>query len=141
VRSSTLAKHVAELTLTKKANDVVIMDLRTLSPVADFFVICSAESDIQARAIADAVEEGMEKEGSRPWHKEKGSLHWIVLDYVDVVLHIFHKHTRTFYNLEKLWGDARITSIGDPAKPPVRSAARQTRRSTGPAKLVKKAAP
>ncbi len=141
MRSSTLAKHVAELTLTKKANDVVIMDLRTLSPVADFFVICSAESDIQARAIADAVEEGMEKQGSRPWHKEKGSLNWIVLDYVDVVLHIFHKHTRSFYNLEKLWGDARITSVGDAVKPPVHSAPRQTRRGANAAKLVKKAAP
>jgi ribosome-associated protein len=139
VRSSTLAKHVAELTLTKKAIDVVIMDLRKLSPVADFFVICSAESDVQARAIADAVEEGMVKEGSRPWHKEKSSLNWIVLDYVDVVLHIFHKHTRSFYNLEKLWGDARITSLSDDVKPPVRSDTRKTRRT--PAKLVKKAAP
>lgn len=141
MRSPTLAKHVAELTLTKKANDVVIMDLRKLSPVADFFVICSADSDIQARAISEAVEEGMEKKGSRPWHKEKGSLNWIVLDYVDVVLHIFHKHTRSYYNLEKLWGDAKITTIGEGMKPPVRSRTRQIRRTATPAKLAKKAAP
>ena len=91
------------MTLTKKANDVVVMDLRKLSPVADFFVICSADSDVQVKAIADAVEDGMEERGVAPWHREAGSMNWFVLDYVDVVLHVFHKDTRKYYSLEKLW--------------------------------------
>ena len=124
MRSSTLAKKVADLTLTKKAHDVVTMDLRTLTSVADFFVVCSADSEIQMRAIAEAVEEGMEREGVRAWHREMGSAHWVLLDYVDVVLHVFHKHTRQFYNLEKLWGDAKIQRVSGDAPP-------RARRTTG----------
>jgi len=103
------------MTLTKKAGDVVIMDLRKLSPVADFFVICSADSDIQVRAIADAVQEGMEGKGVELWHRETGSMNWCVLDYVDVVLHVFHRNTRSYYNLEKLWGDAKIKRVSEDA--------------------------
>ena len=116
MRPPTLAKKIAELTLTKKASEVVTMDLRGLTSMADFFVVCSADSDVQIKAIADAVEEGLEKQGVAPWHKESGSTNWVLLDYVDVVLHVFHKHTRPFYSLEKLWGDARIRRIGEKAK-------------------------
>jgi ribosome-associated protein len=105
------------MTLIKKANDVIVMDLRKLSPVADYFVICSADSDTQVKAIADAVEEGMEKKGVNLWHREAGSLNWFVLDYVDVVLHVFHKNTRSHYSLERLWGDARIKRIGEDKAP------------------------
>lgn len=113
VRASTLAKTIARLTLTKKAQNVMTMDLRGLTSMADYFIVCSGESDIQVKAIADAVEEGMEKEGAKPWHREAGSANWILLDFVDVVLHVFHKNTRSFYNLEKLWGDAKIESVTD----------------------------
>ena len=113
MRPSTLARKIAALTLLRKAHDLVIMDLRKLTSMTDFFVICSADSDVQVKAIADAVEEGMEKEGSVPWHREAGSANWILMDYVDVVLHIFHRHTRTFYNLEKLWGDAKVQRVTD----------------------------
>lgn len=113
MRSPTLAKRIASLALTKKAHDVTIMDLRKVTSMTDFFVICSADSDIQVRAIADAVEEGLEKKGSTVWHREAGSLNWVLLDYVDVVLHVFHKNTRSFYNLEKLWGDAEIEHVAD----------------------------
>lgn len=84
MRAPTLAKRIAELTLSKKAHDVVIMDLRGLTSIADFFVVCSADSDVQIRAIADAVEEGMDKKGSVPWHRESGSANW-VLDRKSVV--------------------------------------------------------
>jgi len=143
VRSSTLAKYVAELTLTKKAYDVVVMDLRQISPVADFFVICSADSDVQVKAIADVVEEGMEKRGALPWHKEVTSINWVVLDYVDVVLHVFHKHTRSFFNLEKLWGDAKMTWFGDKRAKPASKRVRSTRagRSRRTMKTSRKAAP
>lgn len=129
MRSSTLAKRVAALALTKKAHDLVIMDLRSLSTVTDFFVICSADSEVQARAIADVVDEGLEKHGTRPWHRESGSSHWILLDYVDVVLHVFHTHTRQFYNLEKLWGDAKIQHISDDVPARLRRTAGSTPRT------------
>jgi len=117
LRSSLLAKKIASLTLTKKAFDVVVMDLRKVTPMTDFFVVCSADSDIQIRAIADAVEDGLDVKGLSAWHREAGSAQWILLDYVDVVLHVFHKTTRTFYNLEKLWGDATITKVTDKSSP------------------------
>jgi ribosome-associated protein len=125
VKSAALARKIAELTLTKKAEDVVIMDLRGLTTMSDFFVLCSGDSDVQVRAIADAVEDGMKKRGEAAWHRESGSVNWVLLDFVDVVLHVFHKNTRPFYSLEKLWGDAKIEEIVDEPKsvPSKRSAA------------------
>lgn len=132
MRAPTLAKNIAQLAMSKKAADVVIMDLRGLTSMTDFFVICSADSDVQIRAIADAVEEGTGKKGESPWHRESGSPNWVLLDFVDVVLHIFHKNTRAFYNLEKLWGDAAIEAVEDTAAPqkPAKRAARSTSRSS-----------
>jgi len=115
LRSTILAKNIAGFTLSKKAQDVVVMDLRGLTSMADYFVVCSADSDVQMKAIANAAEEGMAAKGVGVWHRESGSAHWILLDYVDVVLHIFHKHTRGFYNLEKLWGDAKISTVRESA--------------------------
>ena len=129
MRSSTLANRIAALALTRKAADIVTMDLRGISSVADFFVVCSGDSDIQVKAIADAVEEGVDKEGVFPWHRETGSPHWVVIDYVDVVAHIFHKTTRSFYNLEKLWGDAKITQVDDTPEPRGRTARTPVRRT------------
>jgi ribosome-associated protein len=128
LNSTTLAKAIARRTLTKKAGDVVIMDLRGLTSMADYFIVCSADSDVQIKAIADAVEEGMEAKGVGAWHKELGSPNWVLLDYVDVVLHIFHRNTRPYYNLEKLWGDARMSRLKDqPPAPGTRSTVRQPR--------------
>ncbi len=118
MKTPTLAKNIAKLTLTKKAADVVLMDLRGLTTMCDFFVVCSADSDAQMKAIADAVEEGLEKKGASPWHREAGSAQWILLDYVDVVLHIFHKNARPYYNLEKLWGDAEMERVSDNGRLP-----------------------
>ncbi len=131
MRAPLLAKRIAELTLSKKAHDVVIMDLRGLTSIADFFVVCSADSDLQVRAIADAVEVGMDKKGSVPWHRESGSANWVLLDYVDVVLHVFHKNTRPFYNLEKLWGDAVFERIGDEKPSKAKAHSRSPRRTPG----------
>ncbi|HMK38829.1 MAG TPA: ribosome silencing factor [Bacteroidota bacterium] len=127
MNSPALARAVARLALSKKAGDVVTMDLRGLTSMADFFVVCSADSDVQIRAIADAVDEGMLAKGTAPWHRESGSSSWVLLDFVDVVVHIFHRNTRAFYNLEKLWGDAKITRITDAA--PGRAPARRTARA------------
>jgi ribosome-associated protein len=127
LRSSTLARKIARLTLTKKSDDVIIMDLRTLTPMADFFVICSADSDVQMKAIAEGVEEGLEKLGAFPWHKESGSANWILLDYVDVILHVFHKNIRSFYSLERLWGDAKFMYVSEDGKLATRRPSRASR--------------
>lgn len=120
----TLAKKIARLTLTKKANNVVLMDLRKLTDVTDFFVISSADSDVQVKAIADAVADGMDELGVPIWHREGLSQRqWILLDYVDVVVHVFHKDVRSFYALEKLWGDAVVEKVEDAV--PARKATRK----------------
>jgi ribosome-associated protein len=113
----TLAKKIAALALTKKAADVVLMDLRKLTDMTDFFVVCSGDSDVQVKAIADAIIDGTEKSGIDVWHKEGISQRqWVLLDYVDVVVHVFHKEARKFYGLEKLWGDAKFEEIMDEQK-------------------------
>lgn len=115
----TVAKRIADLMISKKAIDVVILDLKKLTSATDYFVICSADSDIQVKAIADSVETGMESLSEYVWHKEGyHALRWIVLDYVDVVVHIFHKEERSFYNLDRLWGDAKRTDVQDPLATP-----------------------
>ncbi len=134
MKSPMLASAIAKLALTKKAHDVVVMDLRPLTSMTDFFVVCSADSETQIKAIADAVIDGTEKSGTAPWHKETGSAHWVLLDYSDVVLHIFHKNTRPYYNLEKLWGDAKIKKVED--KAPVKST--RSRKSSRKSSVRKK---
>jgi len=92
------------------------MDLRKVTDMADFFVVCSADSDVQVKAVADAIAMGTEELGMSPWHREGLSQRqWVLLDYVDVVVHIFHKETRRYYGIEKLWGDAKIEVIEDDA--------------------------
>ena len=87
--------------LSKKGSDVVLLDLKKLSHATDYFVICAADSDTQVRAIADAVRGGIEEKGVPLYHDEGyHALTWVILDYVDVVAHVFHKESRSFYNLE-----------------------------------------
>ncbi len=113
-RSITLAKRIAKLSLSKKAEDIVILDLRKLTSVTDFFVICSGNSDKQVKAITDVITDELKKINIKPWHKEGYQyLQWVLVDYVDVVAHIFQKDTRAFYSLERLWGDAKITHLND----------------------------
>ena len=133
----TLAKRIADLMISKKAQDVVILDLKKLTSAADYFVICTADSDTQVRAIADAVRDGMEESDERVWHYEGyQALKWIVLDYVDVVAHIFYKEDRSFYNLERLWGDAKKTEVKDTLAAP-KPAAKKARTTTRTSKKKK----
>jgi ribosome-associated protein len=112
--SRTLAKRIAEFILSRKGDDVVLMDLTKLAGPANYFVLCSAESDTQVRAIADAVRTGTNDIGVSLWHMEGlQALSWVLLDYVDVVVHIFQKETRSFYHLERLWSDAKIYPVED----------------------------
>lgn len=112
--SQKLALKIADLILQKKGSRIVVMDLRELTTVTDFFVVCSVSSDTQVKAIADHIKEGTKKMDEGPWHKEGYlNLSWVLLDFVDVVVHIFLEDTRRFYNLEGLWADAQITEVKD----------------------------
>lgn len=109
-----LVDETVELLLAKKGTDLKILDLRELTAIADYFVICSADSDIQVKALADNVNKELSKRGIKCYHKEGfQALNWVILDYFDVVVHIFHKDARYYYNLEKLWGDAPVKQIDD----------------------------
>jgi ribosome-associated protein len=114
--SKKLAFRLAELALNKKAEDIKILDLRKITPIADFFVICTANSEPQVKAIANEILVGAKNEGESVWHKEGTNMKsWVLLDFIDVVVHVFLRDTRGFYSLEKLWGDAEITDITDEA--------------------------
>lgn len=110
-----LAQKIAELCFNKKGYDVKIIDLKGVALFADYFVLCSAESDVQVKAIADDIEEKLKEQGIRCWHKEGyKALQWVLLDYVDIVVHIFRKEAREYYNLERLWSDAPSWNVEDP---------------------------
>ena len=114
INSKVLGEWVVEGMLDKKAIDVVVMDLREVRhAIADYFVICSGNSDTQIDAISDSIEEQIHKNSNQnPWKREgRQNKEWVLLDYVDVVAHVFNKDKRTFYGLEELWGDAKITRI------------------------------
>jgi ribosome-associated protein len=112
--SDTLADIVVRGMQDKKASDIVVLNLKELkNAVADYFVICSANSDTQLDAVARSVEEEIEKAtGEMPWQTEgRTNREWVLLDYVDVVVHVFLRDRRKFYALEELWGDADISYI------------------------------
>lgn len=97
-----------------KGEDVQLLDLREIeNTVCDYFVICSGNSNTQVNAISGAVQKAVSKElKDKPWHVEgQGNAEWILMDYVNVVVHIFQKQARSFYDIESLWGDAKITEI------------------------------
>lgn len=121
--------------LEKKANKVTVLDLRNLkTSMADYFIVCHGSSDKQVNAIADSVEEStLKMAGEKPWHVEGAELsEWILMDYFDVVVHIFREDKREFYGIEELWSDADITEIPEdyfvtakaPAKPAAKAKAK-----------------
>ncbi len=114
--SEDLLDFVVETVLEKKGEDVAVIDLRDLDDaVADFFVIATGNSSVHVKAVADEVNHKLKKDYSLlPWHVEgMEAQKWILIDYVDVVLHVFDNETRNYYNLEKLWEDAEISVVED----------------------------
>lgn len=110
--SRNLVKFIAKSALDKKGGNIVTLDLRKISTMVDYFIIITGTSDKHAKAIADDIGIKLGKEGIRKWHIEGYSYgHWILLDYVDVVVHIFLEEERLYYNIESLWGDALIERI------------------------------
>ncbi len=112
-----LAALAVEAMQDKKARDVTVIDVRHVSGVTDYFVIGTGESDVQVRAIVEAVRERAKAEaGERPWKREGiDHLQWVVLDFVDVVVHVFDPERRQYYDLERLWGDAPSETVADDA--------------------------
>jgi|TARA_B110000495_G_C22879434_1_gene512914 ribosome-associated protein len=112
--SQQIATQIADLMVDKKALDIQILDVRGLTTLTDFFVICTSESQPQSRAICNHIEDEMLKEGVKPWHKEGiEKLDWVLVDFVNIVAQIFSRESREYYDFERLWGDAKITKVDD----------------------------
>jgi len=112
--SKKLSELVAQGMLEKKGYKIIILDLKDITQsVADYFVICSGNSANQVDALADSIEDIVyQNTNELPWHKEgKENKEWILLDYVDVVAHVFKSDRRDFYAIEELWGDAKLTYL------------------------------
>jgi len=109
------ALRSARAALDNKAYDLVVLQVSALTSVADYFVICTGRSDIQVQSICRAVEESMVTDGVKPLAIE-GYTHgqWVLLDFGDVVVHVFYETVRQFYNLEGLWGQARQCALPEP---------------------------
>ncbi len=111
-KSQDLAYFVANAAVSKKGDNITILDLRKISTMVDYFILITASSEIHARAIADDITKKLRKLGIRRWHVEgRAHGHWILLDYVDVVIHIFLEEERSYYNIESLWGDAPMEKM------------------------------
>ena len=116
-KTTNLSTYLSEIAVhgiqEKKGNDIVRLDLRNLnSSVSDYFIVCNADSTTQVKAIADSVEDEIYKlTQTNPWRKEGlENAEWIILDYFDIVVHIFRTEKRDFYGIEDLWGDAETTT-------------------------------
>lgn len=107
-----IAQKIAAAANDKKAKDILLLNMEGLSPVTDFYVICSAGNSTLVKAIADNIEDKLTEAGVHPTHKEGyADARWVLLDYGDVVAHVFLEEERDFYNLEQLWADAPSESF------------------------------
>lgn len=115
--SQQLAEKLAKFAWDKKGNNISILDVRNLTDVTDYFVVVTGESEPHVKAICDHLEEKLSNENMPAWHREGyQNLNWVLLDYIEVVVHIFQEYTRRYYDIEKLWGDARIIRVEEDAK-------------------------
>jgi ribosome-associated protein len=106
-----IAELAAKSAIERKALDVVVLDLRGLSSITDYFVICSGTSDTHVEGIAENIEEMLDDQRVKLWHREgEKKASWVLMDYIDVIVHVFTKDAREFYSLERLWGDAPKTT-------------------------------
>ena len=113
--STQLVEKIGDLALGKKADRILSLDVHELTSITDYFVICSADTDVQVKAICDAVRRGTDH---KPFRIEGYlQLNWVLLDYLDVVVHIFRTTERNYYNIEKLWADAPIKEYKDELDP------------------------
>jgi len=114
VEARKIARLAANAALNKKAENIRIFDLRNLSSVTDFFVICTGTTDVHVKAIYEEVDRELSQKAIVPNHIEGTELgRWVLIDYIDVVVHVFQPAIREFYGLERLWGDAHIEEVKD----------------------------
>lgn len=117
INAKKIVEVVTEALQSKKGKDITIMDVSELTTLADFFIVCHGTSDVQVKALADAVEEDVKKKtGEKTWKKE--GLHsrtWVILDFVNIVVHVMSKEKRDYYGIERMWNDAKITHIENEA--------------------------
>lgn len=106
--STEMANKAVELLKSKKAKDIRLLDIHEISTLSDYFIITTGTSTTQVQAMADELEDKMEKDGFKLYHKEgfRGG-RWILMDFSNVVIHLFHSEERDFYNLERIWVDAK----------------------------------
>ena len=104
--------EITKLMLEKKARKIKIFDVRKITTLTDYFIICTSESDPQTKAIVNHVEKTLRKNGLKASSSEGvNNNEWVILDYIDIIVHIFSKEKRDFYNLDRLWADAKITKV------------------------------
>ncbi len=108
-------RGAARAALDKHATDLVVLDVRDVSSVTDYFLVCSGRSTTHVETITDAIRDALKREGIRPLHAEGvAESGWILLDYGDVLVHVFLEDTRAYYALERLWGDAPAVPVDGP---------------------------
>ena len=117
INTKKILDTIIEALLSKKANDITLLDVSELTTLAEYFVVCHGNSDVQVKALADAVEDDvLEKTGDKAWRKEGlNARSWIILDFVNIVVHVMSEEKRNFYGIERMWNDAKITYIKDEA--------------------------
>ncbi len=114
VNSDLLITEIVKGIEDVKGENISILDLREIeNTVCDYFIVCDGNSNTQVSAISGSIQKKVSKAiKDKPWHVEgENNAEWILLDYVNVVVHVFQKHVREFYNIEGLWGDAKITNV------------------------------
>ncbi len=111
--SEKLIEVITEAMLDRKAEDIIVLDVHKLTTLADKFIVCHASTDVQIKAIADNINKETQKNlGEKAWKEEgRESRRWVILDYVNVVVHIFKKELREYYALERMWNDAPVQRI------------------------------
>lgn len=114
-----LVHHIVEILHSKKAEDLLLIDLRDVSDVADFFLLATGTSDMHIKSLADDLVDQLQASGERPWHVEGlEQRRWVLIDLVHVVIHLFSPDAREFYSLERLWGDAKSMTFEDSVAAP-----------------------
>lgn len=117
IQTQKVLDAIVEALLSKKANEITVLDVSALTTLAEFFVVCHGNSDVQVKALADAVEDDVRvKTSEKAWRKEGlNTRSWMILDYVNIVVHVMSEEKRNYYGIERMWNDAKVTQIKDAA--------------------------
>jgi len=113
-KSKEISKKIGDLILDKKGSDIKILDVRELTSLTEFFIVCTSDSAPKTRAITNHIKEELKNIDLNPWHIEGlEKMEWVLLDYVNIVINIFNPKTREYYNIERLWSDAKKIAISE----------------------------